>query len=305
MIKINNLISIRLLLFLLYIKKTIHLNEKEEFNLPEEYDLRIEYNQCESLKSIRKQGKCGGCWAFVVAEVISDRICINSKGNNQIILSEAELLTCCYYCYNITNSKKGCSGGTENSAFLYWVTHGLPTESCKSFYFKEDEDINNIKCKDKCDNGSNPEYYIGSDYRYIHNNEKEIMKEIYKYGSVTAYFDIYNDFYNFWYDNHSEGIYQFTPGSEYVGAHVIKIIGWGSEIRNGEKIKYWLCANSWETDEHHDGFFKFKRGENQCNIEFLVYAGYMNSLIINRNQESIIIFEDNFFNFKNLNKDYP
>ena len=304
MIKITNFIFIKLLLFLFYIKKTIHLNAEEEINLPEEYDLRNEYSECESLKLIRKQGNCGGCWAFAVAEVISDRICINSKGQNQTILSETELLTCCYFCFNLTNIKKGCSGGTENSAFLYWVTYGLPTESCKSFFLIEEYDINNIKCKNKCDDGSKPEYFVGSDYRYIHKNEKEIMKEIYKYGSVTAYFEVYEDFNIYWNDNKSIGIYEFTPIFEYKGLHVIKIIGWGTELINGKKIKYWLCANSWKTDESHDGFFKFKRGENQCNIEFLVYAGYMNSKIIHRNQESIIVFENHFFNLQNLNKDF-
>ena len=130
------------------------------------------------------------------------------------------------------------------------------------------------------------------------------MKEIYKYGSVTAYFEVYEDFNIYWNDNKSIGIYEFTPIFEYKGLHVIKIIGWGTELINGKKIKYWLCANSWKTDESHDGFLKFKRGENQCNIESLIYAGYMNSKIINRNQESIIIFEDHFFNLQNLNKDF-
>lgn len=305
MVIITNFI-IEILLFLIYIKRTFNLNEQGEFNLPEEYDLRKEYSHCDSIKSIRKQGKCGGCWAFGVAEVISDRICINSKEKKQIIISEAELLTCCFYCFNITNIKKGCGGGTENSAFLYWITHGLPTESCKSFSYKDEFNKNKMYCKNKCDNGSNPEYFIGSDYRYIHKNEEEIMKEIYKYGPVTAYFDVYYDFTKYWFENHSKGIYEFTPGFEYQGAHVIKIIGWGSEIRNGTKIKYWLCSNTWEIDEHEhqDGFFKFKRGENQCNIEYLVYAGYMNSTIINRNQDSIIAFEDHFFNLKKLNKDF-
>ena len=39
-----------------------------------------------------------------------------------------------------------------------------------------------------------------------------------------------------------KGVYQHTT-AERVGLNAVKIIGWGEE---GGK-KYWLCANSWNT----------------------------------------------------------
>ena len=53
-----------------------------------------------------------------------------------------------------------------------------------------------------------------------------------------------------------------------------------------------------------DGFFKFKKGVNYLGIETYVFAGYINSKIILRNKESIIVSEDIFFCFKNLDKDF-
>ena len=42
-------------------------------DLPENFDLREAYPQCESLKEIRDQSRCGSCWAFAAAETMSDR----------------------------------------------------------------------------------------------------------------------------------------------------------------------------------------------------------------------------------------
>ena len=81
------------ILFALLFQNIISLETNDEcFFLPEEYDLREEYKECESLRSIRFQDGCGGCWAFATAEVISDRICIESKGKKQPIISENELI---------------------------------------------------------------------------------------------------------------------------------------------------------------------------------------------------------------------
>ena len=302
--KIYFLFFTKIYLILVYINKIVCLDEKLELTYPEEFDLRKEYNECESLKLVRYQGECGGCWAFGVAEVISDRICISSRGKAQIIVSETELISCCFFCFNLNNDNKGCGGGTENMAFLYWVVFGLPTESCKPFHFEEESSFDLIKCNETCDDGSKPVYYIGSDYRVIYDDEEEIMKEIYRYGSVTAYFEVYKDFYIYWHQKNCSGIYEYIPVYEFVGLHLIKIIGWGSEIVNGKKIKYWLCVNTWKTNENIDGFFKFKRGINQCNIESTIFAGYFDSKILVRNQELLIVFEDNFFNFRNLDKDF-
>ena len=88
-------------------------------DLPENFDLREAYPQCESLKEIRDQSRCGSCWAFAAAETMSDRLCIHSGGELQKRVSPQYLLTCCTSCGD------GCFGGYPSSAFSYWRSNGI------------------------------------------------------------------------------------------------------------------------------------------------------------------------------------
>lgn len=54
-----------------------------------------------------------------------------------------------------------------------------------------------------------------------------------------------------------------------MGGHAVKIIGWGVE----NNIDYWLVANSWNTDWGDNGFFKIKRGNDECGFEGEISAG--------------------------------
>ena len=54
-----------------------------------------------------------------------------------------------------------------------------------------------------------------------------------------------------------------------LGGHAIKIMGFGTE--NGED--YWLVANSWNEEWGDHGYFKIKRGTNECQIENPIING--------------------------------
>ena len=105
-------------------------------DLPEHFDLRDQYPECETLFEIRDQGSCGSCWAFGAAEVMSDRICIFSKGKYQPRISPLYLVSCC------TGCGSGCQGGYPYSAFSYWAKKGITTggmygdtKTCKPYVF--------------------------------------------------------------------------------------------------------------------------------------------------------------------------
>jgi len=83
------------------------------------------------------------------------------------------------------------------------------------------------------------------------------------HGPVEASFTVYADF-----PTYKSGVYHHTTGSA-LGGHAIKIVGWGNESGSD----YWLVANSWNADWGTKGFFKIKRGSNECGIEGGIVAG--------------------------------
>ena len=238
-------------------------------DLPSSFDLRDAYPNCESLKEIRDQSKCGSCWAFGAAETMSDRICIKSGQKLQTRVSPQHLVTCCSIC------GFGCSGGWPSMAFYSWWWSGVPTgglygdtKTCKPYFLPPCEDhphkctdyVDTPACENVCQESYNKtveEDLSFGESVYSVSGEEDIMKEIYEYGSVEGSFEVYEDF-----EEYKSGIYQYTTGS-LLGGHAIKIIGWGEE--NG--VKYWLIANSWGENWGENGFFRMLRGNNECGIE--------------------------------------
>lgn len=90
-----------------------------------------------------------------------------------------------------------------------------------------------------------------------------IMQEIMTNGPVEAAFDVYEDFLTY-----KSGVYYYVSGN-YLGGHAVKILGWG--VQSG--VNYWLVANSWNTDWGDKGYFKIRRGTDECGIEDYIVAG--------------------------------
>ncbi|KAF3788063.1 Cathepsin B-like cysteine proteinase 1 [Nymphaea thermarum] len=68
---------------------------------------------------------------------------------------------------------------------------------------------------------------------------------------------------------YESGVYKHVSGN-LIGHHAVKLIGWGT-TEEGED--YWLAANSWNSGWGDNGFFKIKRGTNECEFEENVVAG--------------------------------
>lgn len=83
------------------------------------------------------------------------------------------------------------------------------------------------------------------------------------FGPVETGFTVYEDF-----PAYKSGVYSHQTGKS-LGGHAVKFIGWGVE----KDVPYWIVANSWNDDWGEKGFFRIKRGNNECGIENSVVAG--------------------------------
>lgn len=252
-------------------------------SLPENYDLREAYPNCQTLKDIRDQSTCSSCWAHGAAESLSDRICIHSNQKyTNIRISVDDVLSCCG-----DDCGVGCNGGYPFSAWDYFRDHGTVTggnyqekgNTCRPYSFKPcdhaqkgsfgpcDFDVKTPECKRTCDPSYQKSYeedkWFGSSSYSLYGGEEQMMNEIYEKGSIEVGYSVYEDFFTY-----RKGIYKHETGV-YLGGHAVKCIGWG--VENG--VKYWLLANSWNTEWGENGFFRILRGADHAGIESSVDTG--------------------------------
>lgn len=262
-------------------KPPVRLHAVNPEAIPESFDPREQWKNCPTLSEIRDQGSCGSCWAFGAAEAMSDRICIASKGNQNAEISAEDLLSCCDSCGD------GCYGGYPSAAWSFFQKKGLVTgglygshQGCRPYSIEPCEHHTNgtrPPCKSsldptpKCTKQCEPDYKIsytndkhfGTSTYSVHSSEDQIKTELMNHGPVEAAFEVYEDF-----PLYKSGVYKHTTG-KMLGGHAVKLMGWGEE--NG--TKYWLVANSWNTDWGDNGYFKILRGSDECGIESELVAG--------------------------------
>uniref|UniRef100_A0A1I7UE37 Pept_C1 domain-containing protein n=1 Tax=Caenorhabditis tropicalis TaxID=1561998 RepID=A0A1I7UE37_9PELO len=247
--------------------------------LPASFDARDQWPACKSIRMIRDQTSCGSCWAFGAAEVISDRICIQSNATQQPIISPEDILSCCG-----SSCGYGCKGGFKLQALQFWMSNGVVTggdyqgDGCMPYSIapcQKDPCVEGPtpSCKTTCQKSyttavyKKDKHFGSSAYRLPSGSVSAIQSEIYKNGPVEAGFKVYEDFHHY-----KSGVYHYVSG-DLVGGHDVKIIGWGTE----RGVDYWLIANSWGTSFGQKGFFKIRRGVNECQIEENVAAGLAKS----------------------------
>jgi len=245
--------------------------EVEDKDVPDTFDSRTNWPQCLTMTQIRDQSACGTCWAFGAAEAISDRYC-TYKVNNNFSISSGDISFCCGF-----SCGDGCGGGYPSAAWDYWTSSGVVSETCYPYPLPScdhhlpksknpcpSDEYPNPDCPSACADGSDwsTAKHFGSS-SYSASGESDIMKEIYANGPVETAFSVYQDFLAY-----KSGVYIQTS-NDFLGGHAVKFLGWGTE--NG--VKYWLVANSWNPNWGNKGYFKIRRGTDECGIEDSINAG--------------------------------
>mmetsp|Transcript_21486 Transcript_21486/g.55816 ORF Transcript_21486/g.55816 Transcript_21486/m.55816 type:complete len:249 (-) Transcript_21486:64-810(-) len=222
-------------------------------SIPSSFDSRQQWPNC--VTPIRNQGQCGSCWAFGAAESFSDRLCIASGGQTSIVLSPEQLVSCDW------EGNMGCNGGIPHLAWDYFEAFGIVSDSCFPYSAGTGSAP---KCAKTCADGQpwtthKTKLFSTKGYSGVEAIQTAIMTS----GPVEGTISVYKDFMSY-----TSGVYEHTTG-DYLGGHAIRMVGWGTE--NG--TDYWLVANSWGTTWGEEGFFKIRRGTNECGIDSGAVAG--------------------------------
>ncbi|KIH67674.1 papain family cysteine protease [Ancylostoma duodenale] len=261
---------------------------------PKSFDARTRWPECKSIGIIRDQSECGSCWAVSAASAMSDELCVQSNGTIKVVLSDTDILSCCG-----GDCGAGCWGGWPLRAYQWAERNGvvtggayrqkvilditMATNTCKPYAFYPCGEHKHLpyygpcpnvwwetpKCRKRCQLDYNKsyeedKYFVKRSYE-LPRNETAIRQEIFQNGPVATIFIVYEDFIHY-----KKGIYVQKWGQQ-TGSHAVRIIGWGEE----GGLKYWLVANSMNTDWGEDGFFRILRGSDHCNIELYAVGGLM------------------------------
>jgi len=221
--------------------------------VPTEFDSRKQWPKL--IHPIRNQLSCGSCWAFSASEVLSDRVSIASKKPTPV-LSVEDMVSC-------DRGDNGCGGGQLPNAWEYLQSTGIVTDSCFPY------SAGNGKvpaCVSKC---FGREQFVKTKAVSIFaiKGALNMQKEIVAHGPIQVAFMVYKSLMSYRSGIYSKHSYEFIPE----GGHAVKIVGYGTQ----HGVQYWTIANSWGTTWGEQGFFRIKRGENECGIEKLgpPYAG--------------------------------
>merc|ERR1711881_606219 len=259
-----------------------------DMDIPDSFDPRDQWgDMCPSLLEVRDQGSCGSCWAFGGSEAFTDRACIQSAGKMQIDLSAEDVLSCCKTC------GMGCNGGYTAQTWKYFMNYGIVSGGlydgvgCRPYSIQPCEHhtdaTNRVQCDDLpfestpacnqvCQDSYSANSYAddkvktASAYK-ISRSVQDIQVELMTNGPIEVGFTVYEDFLAY-----RSGVYYHVSGRSH-GGHAVKMVGWGHDDESN--MDYWLIANSCNNDWAEDGFFRIRRGTNECGIEAGGYAGNM------------------------------
>ncbi|XP_055349602.1 uncharacterized protein LOC129596368 [Paramacrobiotus metropolitanus] len=272
-------------------KKHSHGKNRAVVNIPDCFDARTRWPDCQSIKEIRQQGQCNTCWAVSSSSVISDRLCIASGQSDQTYVSALQLAACyrpeetpLQICKNPYYTERAY----QNAAIKGYITGG-GSASVGCAPYPDLSESAPLNCPSDCTNPDyNPttvadDFHTNDDSYWVHSLKdaknqteideivKDIQIEIMTNGPVTAGIEDWSD----WQDwKPTQGAYRGPgDGATKLGGHAIRIIGWCSDS-NG--VPYWTIANSWGVENGDQGVYWIERGKNAVNIESDFSAAVIN-----------------------------
>ncbi|XP_039257750.2 dipeptidyl peptidase 1-like [Styela clava] len=249
-------------------KKELDAETKSKFkDLPDSYDWR-NVGGVDYVSPIRNQGQCGSCYTFASMGMLEARIRIRSNNSQTPVFSTQEVVSC-------SNYSQGCAGGFPYLiAGKYAQDYGVIDEEC---YPYQGKDSSCQPTKPNCRRHYVDDYwYVGG---YYGGCTEDLMKlALVKNGPVAVGFEVYPDFMHY-----KTGIYhhvfqvssnsnnlRFDPFE--LTNHAVLVVGYGADPKSGEK--YWTVKNSWGPEWGEKGYFRIRRGNDECGMESLAVESF-------------------------------
>ncbi len=211
--------------------------------LPSYYDWR----SSGFVTPIRNQGSCGSCWAFATTAAFESYLIIrNNTPGSTLNLSEQVLVSC--------GKSGGCGGGYVSGASDYFVTDGLPLESC--YPYTATNGACTSACADRIDTAYKLNKWAYVANPYMPSSVDSIKSALVTYGPLVTTMAVYQDFFSY-----QSGIYSYVSGS-YAGGHAITIVGYDDATQS------FTVKNSWGSGWGEGGYFRIAYSQLRSVVKF-------------------------------------
>jgi len=185
----------------------------------------------------------------------------------RLVFSTKDVVECSEY-------SQGCDGGFPYLiAGKYAEDFGIVLEACNPYTVEK-----NPPQQSTCHTPLNCRRFYATDYKYVGGyygatNEPLMRLALVNNGPVAVGFEVYDDFMNY-----ARGVYHHTGVKDNLNRlnkwdpfqltnHAVLVVGYG--VEQGTNEPYWIVKNSWGTRWGEQGYFRIRRGTDECGIESL------------------------------------
>ncbi|XP_028157334.1 digestive cysteine proteinase 2-like [Ostrinia furnacalis] len=207
-------------------------------NLPKEYDTRM-YGL---VTPVKNQESCGSCWTFGTTASMEGAV---ARSTGKLVTLSNQALVDCAWAFGAA----GCDGGTDNAAYEWMMSFGLPTEAEYGQYTNTDGfcHIENMTTTFPIRGFTDVSPYSINALKVAVINHGPLSV------SVNA-----NDAFSLY----SSGIFYDASCSPSVLNHEVTLVGYGEE--NGQT--FWILKNSWGRKWGVDGYMQISTLDNTCGV---------------------------------------
>ncbi|KAL0973447.1 hypothetical protein UPYG_G00203780 [Umbra pygmaea] len=225
--------------------------------LPKSWDWR-NINGVNYLSPVRNQASCGSCYSFASMGMLEARVRIQTNNTETPTFSPQQVVSCSQY-------SQGCDGGFPYLIGKYIQDFGIVDETCFPYTGMDSP----CSVPKDCFRHYVADYgYVGGFYGGC--SESAMMLELVNNGPMGVAFEVYPDFMHY-----QKGIYHHTGLHDVYNPfeltnHAVLLVGYGQCPKTGQK--YWVVKNSWGEGWGEGGFFRIRRGSDECAIESIAVA---------------------------------
>lgn len=200
--------------------------------------------------SVKNQGQCGNCYAFGAVAGIESLY--KMKRNETRDFSEQHITDCTYKRY--TNSAKqvfnnGCNGGNPRFVVMFFNETYVSTEKEKPY--NATLNVTNCPVITRA-----PERVIN--YAYLNpKSESHLAYLLDKNGPIIIFNNANGNF-----QKYKSGLYNDGASCNGTVNHVMLLVG----VDKDAEGEFWIIKNSWGTTWGEQGYVRFPKDKNMCNI---------------------------------------